>query len=297
MSATTGGAGGPRLLAISDLHLGHDANRTLLTGVSDHGDDWLIVAGDVGETFAHMEFAWRMLRPRFAKIFWTPGNHELWTTGPDEPRGGARYDALVDLCRSHGIITPEDPFETWPGDGRTIIAPLFTFYDYSFRPAEVAEEDAVAWARESGVLCSDERLLPPDPYESRTAWCHERVRVTRDKLDALPDDRPTVLVSHFPLRYDLARPPRIPRFSIWCGTTMTEDWGTRYRASVLVSGHLHLRSTLMRNGIRCEEVSLGYPREWSRTRSFDSFLREILPNAHPDPDYLANLWRGDPFIR
>lgn len=284
-----------KLLAISDLHLGHDANRQLLASVSDHPDAWLIVAGDVGETLAHMELAWETLLPRFAKIFWTPGNHELWSS--EDLRGVARYDALVALCRRYGVITPEDPFETWPGDGRTVIAPIFTLYDYSFRPPEIAEADAVPWARESGVLCADERQLSPDPYPSRAEWCRARVALTRERLDAIPIDRPSVLASHFPLRYDLARPPRIPRFSIWCGTTLTEDWGRRYRASVLVSGHLHLRSTLTRDGIRCEEVSLGYPREWSRTRTFDSFLREILPDANPDPDYLANLWRGDPFIR
>lgn len=284
-----------RLLAISDLHLGHDANRLALAGVSNHPDDWLIVAGDVGETFAHLELAWQTLVPRFAKIFWTPGNHELWS-GADGPRGVARYDALVDLCRAHSVVTPEDPYEIWPGDGRTVIAPIFTLYDYSFRPEGIDESEAVPWARESGVLCSDERLLSPEPFASRAAWCHDRVARTRARLDAIPCGAPTILVSHFPFRYDLARPPRIPRFSIWCGTMLTEDWGTTYRASVMVSGHLHLRSTLMRDGIRCEEVSLGYPREWNRERSLDSFLREILPTSKPDPDYLANRWRGDPFM-
>ena len=285
-----------KLLAVSDLHLGHEANRLALAGVSDHPEDWLIVAGDVGETFAHLELAWSTLVPRFARVFWTPGNHELWAS-PDTPRGVARYDALVALCRAHGVVTPEDPYETWPGDGRTVIAPLFTLYDYSFRPPEIDEAGAVAWARESGVLCSDERMLSPEPFATRREWCHARVALTRARLDAIPIDRPTILASHFPLRYDLARPPRIPRFSIWCGTTLTEDWGTRYRASALVSGHLHLRSTLVRDGIRCEEVSLGYPREWNRARAFDSFLREILPSANPDPDYISNKWRGDPFIR
>ena len=291
-----------KLLAISDLHLGHEANRLALAGVSDHPDDWLIVAGDVGETFAHLELAWRTLVPRFAKVFWTPGNHELWSSAaeqgarPERSRGVARYDALIDLCRDHGVVTPEDPYETWPGDGRTVVAPLFTLYDYSFRPEGIDAAEAVPWARESGVLCSDERLLSPEPYASRAAWCHARVAQTRGRLDAISPGAPTVLVSHFPLRYDLARPPRIPRFSIWCGTTLTEAWGARYHASVMVSGHLHLRSTLTRDGIRCEEVSLGYPREWNRERSFDSFLREILPSSNPDPDYLANRWRGDPFL-
>jgi hypothetical protein len=81
------------------------------------------------------------------------------------------------------------------------------------------------------------------------------------------------------LRYDLARPPRIPRFSIWCGTTITEDWATRFRARAVVSGHLHLRTTLWRHGVRYEEVSLGYPRDWRPERGPDWYLREILPAA------------------
>ena len=86
-----------------------------------------------------------------------------------------------------------------------------------------------------------------------------------------------MLINHWPLRYDLARPPRVPRFSIWCGTTLTEEWPRRYRARVVVSGHLHLRTTLWRHGVRYEEVSLGYPRDWRRERGVDWYLREILP--------------------
>jgi len=48
----------------------------------------------------------------------------------------------------------------------------------------------------------------------------------------------TVLINHFPLREDLVRLRRIPRFSIWCGTKATQEWHTRFRAQVVVSGHL-----------------------------------------------------------
>jgi hypothetical protein len=71
--------------------------------------------------------------------------------------------------------------------------------------------------------------------------------------------------------------PRIPRFTIWCGTTRTADWHTRYAAEVVVSGHLHMRSTRWRNGVRFEEVSLGYPAQWQQARGAGAYLRQILP--------------------
>ena len=268
----------PRLFAISDLHLGHRINRDALETLGHYPDDWLVVAGDVGHLLAHLDLALSTLTTRFARVIWTPGNHELWTTnGDDLVRGEARYHACVDLCRRYGVLTPEDPYVTWPGEAGLVIAPLFLLYDYSFRPADVPLADAVAWARESGVVCGDERWLDATPWPSRMAWCHARCATTAARLDALPADTSTILVNHWPLRRDLARPPRIPRFSIWCGTTLTEEWPHRYRARTVVSGHLHLRTTRWRGGVRFEEVSLGYPRDWRQDAGIDRYLRRILP--------------------
>jgi hypothetical protein len=78
------------------------------------------------------------------------------------------------------------------------------------------------------------------------------------------------------------RLPRIPRFSIWCGTKRTEDWHTRFRAEVVVSGHLHMPATLWRDGVRFEEVSLGYPMQWKH-RGLVKSLREVLPGPAVRP--------------
>jgi predicted phosphodiesterase len=260
-----------KLYALSDLHLGHAANRDALERAGQYSDDWLILAGDVGERPAHLELALRHLAPRFARLVWVPGNHDLWGAP-----GQQRYDELVAICRAHGVLTPEDPYAAWPGDAATFVVPMFLLYDYSFRPPDVPAERAIAWARASGIGCGDEHLLDPAPWPSRPAWCHARCAWTAERLAALPAGARTVLVNHWPLRYDLARPPRIPRFSIWCGTEMTDPWGRRYRARVVVSGHLHLRTTLWRDGVRYEEVSLGYPRDWNASRGLDWYLRDVL---------------------
>lgn len=58
---------------------------------------------------------------------------------------------------------------------------------------------------------------------------------------------------------------------------MTEDWHIRFRALAVVSGHLHMRATRWRDGVRFEEVSLGYPRQWEVSRGVGEYLRQILP--------------------
>ena len=48
----------PRLLALSDLHVGYRENRAIVEDLRPESrDDWLIVAGDVGELFADIEWA------------------------------------------------------------------------------------------------------------------------------------------------------------------------------------------------------------------------------------------------
>lgn len=268
-----------KLHAISDLHLGFEANQRALLQLKSRPSDWLILAGDVGETAAHLDLAFSVLKARFAKLVWVPGNHELWTlsSGSGAPRGRSKYDELVALCRSHGVLTPEDPYPVVTIAGRQIrIAPLFLLYDYSFRPRDVPLERALEWAAEAGLECADEVLLHADPYPGRAEWCRARCEMTERRLEACRNDLPTVLINHFPLREDLAILPRIPRFSIWCGTRQTEDWHLRFNAKVVVYGHLHIRSTSYRDGVRFEEVSLGYPPQWSGSIDPDHCVREIL---------------------
>lgn len=270
-----------RLWAISDLHLGSAENQAALRDLPAHPGDWLVLAGDVGERPEQLEGAFAWLAPRFARLVWVPGNHELWTRpGPAGPlRGAAKYAAMLEVCRRHGVLTPEDPYAVFGGErGPVLVVPLFLLYDYSFRPQTVDFDRVLDWAAEHRVRSADELLLSPDPWPSRQAWCAARVALTRARLDAeLPPGMPTVLANHFPLRQDLVHLPRIPRFSPWCGTVATEDWHLRYRAVACVHGHLHIPGTLVRDGVPFHEVSLGYAKQWTaRGRPPASYLRRVL---------------------
>ncbi|MEZ0095646.1 metallophosphoesterase [Streptacidiphilus sp. EB129] len=287
-SRTDGSGPAGSLLAISDLHVGHSENRALVERLHpEHDDDWLIVAGDVAETFADVEWALSLLSRRFARVLWAPGNHELWTP-PGDPvrlRGEARYRALVAACRSLGVLTPEDPYPVWEGRGGPVtVAPLFLLYDYTFRvPGADTKEASLARAYETGVVCTDEMLLDPAPYPGRDAWCAARVELTEERLAACDPALPTVLVNHYPLLRAPTDVLRYPEFAQWCGTERTADWHLRFRAAVVVYGHLHIPRSTRHDGVPFEEVSVGYPREWRPRAAGPGRPRAILPENGSPP--------------
>jgi predicted phosphodiesterase len=274
-----------RLLAISDLHVGYPENRAYADALSpgDRGD-WLIVAGDVGEVFADVGFVLASLANRFAKVIWTPGNHELWTLPSDKValRGAARYEALVKVCRRFGVVTPEDEFPVWDGPaGPVTVAPLFTLYDYSFLADGAAAGNgrpaALAAARRAGISPVDEGRLHTDPYPSAAAWCRDLVAAAERRLAAV--DGPVVLASHWPLVRDPVAALRHQEFAPWCGSVLTAGWHRRHDVVAAVYGHLHIPRTARYDGVRFEEVSVGYPREWQRRGTAAPDPRVILEGA------------------
>lgn len=270
------------LLAISDLHVGHLENRYFVERLAPRAEgDWLIVAGDVADSIEDVEWALGLLTERFAKVLWTPGNHELLVPreADDEPRGDLRYRRLVEVSRRLGVLTPEDPYPVWDGPGGpALVAPLFLLYDYSFGENVGADkEESLRRAYDAGVVCVDEFLLDPAPYGSREEWCRARVSETEARLEDRPEGLPTVLVNHFPLTATPTRVLRHPEFAQWCGTTLTADWHRRFGAVAVAYGHLHIPRTIWEDGVRFEEVSLGYPREPAHASRLRAGPRQILP--------------------
>ena len=279
MTAARGG----RLLAVSDLHVGYDANRAIVEQMRPGtDDDWLIVAGDVGERFDDILWALSTLRQHFAEVLWLPGNHELWTPRGDTVtlRGEARYRRLVDELGALGVTTPEDPYPVWEGpEGPVAVCPLFLLYDYTWRdgtPGATTKAEALAQSADLGVVCTDEMLLHPDPLPGIDDWCRARVARTSARLEALDPELPTVLANHWPLHRHPTAILRYPSFALWCGTERTEDWHIRFRAAEVVYGHLHIPRVTWQDGVRFTEVSLGYPREWGRRSAGPQGPRQIL---------------------
>ncbi|WP_454199296.1 metallophosphoesterase family protein [Nocardia sp. Marseille-Q1738] len=280
------------LLAVSDLHLGHSGNRAVVEEIEPTSpDDWLIVAGDVGEKIRDIRWALSHLRSRFERVIWVPGNHELWTVANDDVqlRGESRYQYLVEMCRDIDVVTPEDEYPIWPGcledhdcEARPMmVAPLFTLYDYSFLPRGAKDRaEGLAAAERANAVATDEHLLKTEPYRDAADWCDARIDYTGRRLAAVRPDMPLILVNHFPLRREPTRVLLRSEFALWCGTERTACWHREYNVACVVYGHLHIRRTDYFDGVRFEEVSLGYPREWKYAGPPDPLLTQIIPRPH-----------------
>ena len=74
-----------RILAISDLHTDFRENKVLLEQISDvaYRQDILIAAGDISDRLETLTSTLTLLRAKFMKVFYVPGNHELWVRKGD----------------------------------------------------------------------------------------------------------------------------------------------------------------------------------------------------------------------
>lgn len=245
----------------SDLHVTWAANRERVERLqpADPGD-WLLVAGDVAERIDVVVETLATLRRRFARVIWTPGNHELFSRPTDRFKGRARYTRLVELLRAAGVDTPEDPY---PVFGEVTVAPLFTLYDYSFRPAHLAGmSGAEALAAASTARATLDDVLFIAPFVDIPAWSAERVAYSRRRLAQVTG--PTLLVNHWPLVVEPTRRMFRPEMALWCGTTATRSFPQDYHAIGAVHGHLHMPGEIRVDGIAHFDVSLGYPFEQER---------------------------------
>ena len=284
-----------KLYAISDLHLDHKINRDAFESLPSFPEDWLILGGDISPSLEVFRWSLNKMTNCFKKVIWVPGNHDLWTD-PNETKGSGeeKYLKMVSICRNRGVITPEDPYPLWPGKGGPqYLVPLFLLYDYTFRPDSVSYKEAIKWAGEKGVFCTDEKYLDSTPYPSNSHWCHARCEYSKERINELSKGIPLILINHFPLRQDLIRLFLIPRFCIWCGTVITENWHKMAEVSTVVYGHLHMRATDYRDGVRFEEVSLGYPRNWKQANGIQHYLYQILPEIK----VRSKMKNGGPYWR
>lgn len=247
----------PTLWAVSDLHVTFAENQATVDRLApQHPDDWLIVAGDVAEKIPDVVRTLASLKQRFRTVIWVPGNHELFNRRTDRINGKARYRALVGELRAIGVLTPEDDYPVFHG---VTVCPLFSLYDYSFRRLGLTARQAIDRAT---VKLDDELAIAP--YVDVEKWCAERVEYSEDRLNEVRGE--TILVNHWPLVVEPTHRLREPDIALWCGTTKTRHWPTKYRARMVIHGHLHIPVETRVDGVSHVDVSLGYPFEWRPNR-------------------------------
>ncbi|MCA1568163.1 MAG: metallophosphoesterase [Acidobacteria bacterium] len=235
-----------RIFAVSDLHTDFKENRLLLEQLSreEYTQDVLLVAGDIADRLEVIGETLSLLISRFARVFYTPGNHELWTRN-EMGDSVEKYFRVIELCDHLGVATsPEKKQGVW-------IIPLLSWYETD-PGADGGAERVEGWA--DFYFCKW-----PDWIGSPSAYF---LKLNEPHIKTY--DAPVVSFSHFLPRRDLLPPVEHLRFKQLPEVAICEpleDQIRRLGSAVHVFGHSHINRDLRLDGIRYVQHALQYPRE------------------------------------
>ena len=73
-------AAGLQVFVVSDLHTDYAENMKWVKCLPSikHRESILLVAGDVAETYDNFAVTMSLLKERYQRVFYVPGNHDLW---------------------------------------------------------------------------------------------------------------------------------------------------------------------------------------------------------------------------
>ncbi|KAL9437775.1 hypothetical protein AB3S75_023611 [Citrus x aurantiifolia] len=273
-AASSTSASGLRVFVLSDLHTDYSENMTWVKCLSTtrHKKDVLLVAGDVAEKYDDFVLTMSLLKDRFQRVLFVPGNHDLWCRGEenDFPDSLEKLNKLLDACRGLGVeINPVVI------DGLGII-PLFSWYHESFDrekdisgirilPLEMACRDFHACKWPGDLSSRDASLsLYFDAMNENNQEVINEIQRTCDQI---------ITFSHFVPRQDLCPEkrmlfyPNLPKIigSDFLELRIRSIHGAMGSTSAChVFGHTHFSWDAVLDGIRYVQAPLAYPRERKR---------------------------------
>ncbi|KAL2939261.1 hypothetical protein RDABS01_023495 [Bienertia sinuspersici] len=257
-----------RVFVLSDLHTDYAENMTWVKCISStsHQEDILLVAGDVAETYDNFFSTMSLLTNKFDRVFYVPGNHDLWC----RKEGEEFLNGLLHACDELGV-------ESGPlilGD--LGIIPLFSWYHESFDTEQdiaglrvpslqMACKDFHA-CRWSDELCGRDDSLARyfDAMNEKHALKIAEIKRKCEKI---------LTFSHFVPRQDLCPEKRMlfyPNLPKIIGSTFLEarvrsiHGAKGSEAACHVFGHTHFSWDATLDGIRYVQAPLAYPRERRR---------------------------------
>jgi Icc-related predicted phosphoesterase len=251
-----------RILAISDLHTDFRENMLLVEQLSDvtYQRDILIAAGDISDRLDTLKSTLALLRAKFMKIFYVPGNHELWVR-KERQTSVEKFFSVLALCETLDIQTsPAKVDAVW-------VVPLFSWYEPQFDADNSGDNDSLGgWA--DFYLCK----WPTDIGQV----CDFFLKMNEPRL--LAYDGPVISFSHFLPRRDLL--PAVERLRFKglpkvAGCAALDTQIRSLKSGVHVFGHSHISCDRVIDGVRYIQNPLRYPRE----RTTADFPTKIIADS------------------
>ena len=253
-----------RVFVISDLHIDYKENHRWVQRLSncDFTDDVVIVAGDVTDRADPMRDTLCELKQKFARVFFVPGNHDLWVRPNERCDSLEKFHALMALCN---VLDIETSWAQLPG---VQIVPLLSWYE---KPEESTDSLYVPQEGEDAALhmWADNRLI---------RWTEGERPIARYMLAqntaSVQGDGPVITFSHFLPRRELifGRSHSAPRprpltsasnfnFSRVAGTRALDRLLRKLGSSIHIYGHQHRNRRREIEGVTYISHCLGYQRE------------------------------------
>ena len=253
-----------RLFALSDLHVDFEENREWVYSLSkiDFTEDILILAGDICDEPEGMKKFFGYILKIFKKVFFVPGNHDLWVLKQPGVNSIEKFEMVMELARVFSISIKTEVIKN------IAIIPLSGWFDYSF-----------------GVPDSETKKRWSDFYACRWPENFDEKEITRffiNKNDVfLPDNRilkEKITFSHFMPRIDLM-PHFIPAHKTtiypFLGSVEIEKLLNTIGSDIHIYGHSHFNLYKELDGRLYINNAFGYPYEKNITRKKLFLIKEL----------------------
>ena len=277
-----------RIFAISDIHVDFQENQKWIDAVSefDYTDDILLLAGDVCHNLVRLKETLLQLRSIFNRLFFVPGNHDLWIRGEPFQNSLEKFDDIIGFCKKNDIsIYPETIHHV-------SIVPLFSWYT---SPDD--GEDSLYWPKpgedESNRMWSDNLFVKWPNSKFPKSASQYFFKLNNKVLENNYSDI-VITISHFIPRKEMMfseyppilNPERIKKydrspefnFSRVAGSALIEKQIRQVGSSLHVYGHQHINRDREIDGVRYVAHCLGYPNERKRgvIKGIEQGLKELI---------------------
>lgn len=213
-----------RVFLLSELRFGQGSNEAWVHGIhaTKFLDDVLILTGNVADSFRALERGLTALRSKFRRIFFVPGNNEMWITPVEMerfPDSVCKFWAILEMCDRLGVdVTPAAICEG------VYVVPLFSWYNAEFDVADPFPDPQLQHDKYA--------KWPMDP--NHQVWRY-MMALNRDYLQK-PYHDTVITCSHFVPRSEL---PVVQEFSMAkaSGCAELDDQVRQARSSCHVYGH------------------------------------------------------------
>jgi len=175
-----------RVWALSDIHVENPQNMSWIKGLSviEYYNDILLLAGDVANSIDKIEEALQLLTQIFGRVFFVPGNHDLWTeiasAKQDLSDSLRKLQSVRALCDRMGVETRPAAVPVG-SDSIVLVVPMYSWYHASFD----TEPNLTGWegAEPANKMAADFRMTKwPDSVSMQDESVAELLDRVNDSL-------------------------------------------------------------------------------------------------------------------